>query len=160
MGIFSWFKKVRGQKGPIKIHFETFSPAYSGTTMGQMACIGQVYVSAPDLKGNTHKEKVYCNNHTVTNHASANGNKDLLMTVCLDEINTVEDSMVVALLYIDGHIDAVRFFGSGEIERLSLDNIIAPTDGSELPEYFSAIAQFNLPGELNNSIRSLRSINR
>jgi hypothetical protein len=82
------------------------------------------------------------------------------MTVCLDEINTVEDSMVVALLYIDGHIDAVRFLGSGEIERLSLDNIIAPTDGNELPEYFGAIAQFNLPGELNNSIRSLRNISR
>lgn len=148
-------KKNRWQCGPIQIHLETFQPAFEGTNIGQILCVGMVEVSAPDSEGATVRKSVHCHNHAVTIHALANGNPNLLMTVCLDETSPVAESLVVAMLYKDGHVEGLRLVGSGEHKRLSLDELIMPTTVTE-PKYFATIGKFCLPGNLNRFIRGIR----
>ena len=168
--MFGWFKKARNpklplkiqevnnQKGPLQIHFETFKPWYSsnGNQVGQMGCLGNVYVSMSSNKGEQLKKKAICHNHTLFKPSPSNIIPNLVMTVCLDEINPVEDSMVLALLYNDGHIECIRFIGTGEVERLPLENVTFPLSIEKTPEYLPAIACFENGDTLGESIKLLR----
>lgn len=156
--MFGWFKKVGKQKGPFQIHFETFEPWYSsnGNLFGQMGCLGNVDVTISSNKGEQRKQKAICHNHTLYKPSSANKVPGLVMTVCLDEINPVEDTMVLALLYKDGHVESIRFVGTGEVERMPLGNVTFPLSIEKSPEYLPAIACFENGDILGESIKLLR----